>query len=185
MSKRKGRFREKNYLRIKILSMGDAQTGKSCLIKRHCEHKFVSKYIPTIGVDFGVRPVKVDDKIAKINFYDLSGNTDYAEIRNEFYKDAQGVLLVFDVTSRSTMIALEDWLKEMESYGDKSKPLAGIVCGNKVDKKKRVVEATEAESWAKQRGFLYYDTSAKSGHNVDAVFETMYQMILDQIEDAH
>lgn len=56
----KGRFKRKKHIRIKIISMGERNTGKSCLIKRYCEKKFVSKYIMTIGVDFGVRPVVID-----------------------------------------------------------------------------------------------------------------------------
>jgi hypothetical protein len=79
--------------RLKILSIGDSQAGKSCLIKRYCENKFIPKYIPTIGVDYGVKPVTVGSTPIRINFFDLSGIDAYAEIRNEFYKDTQGVRL--------------------------------------------------------------------------------------------
>ena len=122
--------------RIKVLSMGAAGVGKSCLIKRYCEGKvryphvlwrrraststvveatsecglspyhrcfclpcdllwcplqFVTRYISTIGVDFGVKPVTVRGKTVKVNFWDLSGQPEFFEIRNEFYKNTQGV----------------------------------------------------------------------------------------------
>ena len=89
-------------LRVKILSMGDEGTGKSCLIKRYCEERFISKYIRTVGVDYGVKPVSWMGKDVRVNFWDLSGNDAFYEIRNEFYKDTNGVLLVFDVTNRAS-----------------------------------------------------------------------------------
>ena len=72
--------------RIKVISMGDQACGKSCLIKRYCEEKFISKYIPTIGVDYGVKPVKMGDYEVRVNLWDFAGATDYQEVRNEFYK---------------------------------------------------------------------------------------------------
>lgn len=78
-------------MRLKIVSVGDEQVGKSCLIKRYCENKFAVKYIPTIGVDYGVKPTKVKDRDVRVNFFDLSGADVFSEIRNEFFKDASGV----------------------------------------------------------------------------------------------
>lgn len=71
---------EKKSSRIKVLSIGNLETGKSCLIKRYCEKRFVSKYLPTIGVDFGVTIVNVDEWELKINFFDLSGHTAFKEV---------------------------------------------------------------------------------------------------------
>jgi DnaJ homolog subfamily C member 27 len=87
-------------VRIKIISLGGLATGKSCLIKRFCEERFVSKYISTIGIDYGVKPVTVKGEHVRVNFWDLSGHPDFFEIRNEFYKDSQGGILVYDVSNR-------------------------------------------------------------------------------------
>ena len=81
------------HTRIKIISMGSGGSGKSCLIKRYCEERFVSKYIATIGVDYGVKPATVDGVEVRVNFWDLSGHPEFFEVRNEFYKDAQGAIL--------------------------------------------------------------------------------------------
>mmetsp|Transcript_7777 Transcript_7777/g.14459 ORF Transcript_7777/g.14459 Transcript_7777/m.14459 type:complete len:190 (-) Transcript_7777:128-697(-) len=176
------RFREKGYIRIKVLSMGDQKCGKSCLIKRHCEHKFVSKYIPTIGVDFGVRPVTVDDRVVKVNFWDLSGNADYEDIRNEFYNETQGLILVFDVTSKNSLSNLDTWIREMKEHSN-TLPLAGIVCGNKADSKRRAISAADANKWAKLRGYRYFETSANTGQNVDEAFNSLYHSIIERLEE--
>ena len=76
-------------LRIKVISMGDGGVGKSCVIKRYCEEKFVTKYISTIGIDYGVKPVMIKGQEVRVNFWDLSGHPEFFEVRNEFYRDTQ------------------------------------------------------------------------------------------------
>jgi GTPase SAR1 family protein len=78
-------------LRLRVVSCGDSLAGKSCLIKRFCEGKFVPRYIPTIGVDYGVKVTDVAASRARVNFFDLSGVEAHLEIRNEFYREAQAV----------------------------------------------------------------------------------------------
>ena len=122
--------------------------GKSCLIKKYCEPtRFVSSYIPTVGVDYGVKAVssKKNEKTLdiKIDFYDLSGDQDYYNVRNEFYKSADGVLLVFDVTSKKSFESLSKWLDEALKFGLSSESSTIVVVGNKIDKHPR--EVTEQE----------------------------------------
>ena len=162
--------------RLKIISMGDSGVGKSCLIKRYCEDKFVSKHVATIGIDFGVKPVTIDGAgQARVNFFDFAGGAEYLEIRNEFYKDAQGVLLVFDVASAKSLEALGGWLKEGGQAG-MAKP-ALVLCGNKTDsaKSKREVSEADARRWAGAHGGMaYFETSAKEGDNVARAFDKLF-----------
>ncbi|KAF8057886.1 DNAJC27 [Scenedesmus sp. PABB004] len=104
-------------LRLKVLSMGDTGVGKSCLIKRYCEEKFVSRYIPTIGVDYGVKPVPFGDHEVRVNLWDLAGPPEYAAVRTEFYRDGQAALLVYDACSRPSFEALPRWLDEAAAHG--------------------------------------------------------------------
>uniref|UniRef100_A0A7S1CBJ8 Uncharacterized protein n=1 Tax=Bicosoecida sp. CB-2014 TaxID=1486930 RepID=A0A7S1CBJ8_9STRA len=166
-------------IRIKVVSMGDGGTGKSCLIKRFCEGKFVSRYISTIGVDFGVKPVTIAGCRVKVNFWDLSGHPEFFEIRNEFYRDTQGVILTYDVTNRASFDALGDWLEEASKYGAPS--FVAFVAANKVDKK-RVVSTAEGRAWAEERGLQYFETSANSGQNVDDMFNTLFKTVFAKIE---
>jgi DnaJ family protein C protein 27 len=139
--------------------------GKSCLIKRYCEQKFIARYISTIGVDFGVRPVVLEDGgiEVKVNFWDLSGDPDFLDVRTEFYEDTQAMLLVYDVTNRTTFDNLSRWLNEAEKHG--ARPLVTVVAANKVDEASRQVSEQEGEQWAQANKFGYYETSAKSGQD--------------------
>lgn len=167
-------------IRIKILSIGSANTGKSCLIKRFCEEKFVSKYIPTIGVDYGVKPISIDGLEVKVNFWDLSGNGEFFEIRNEFYKDIQGCLLVFDVSSRDSFQKCDSWLSEMSKFGANMNEITIVLCANKIDKHREVSEE-EGKQYAKARGLLYFETSAQLGTNVQEMFNILFQQALKMI----
>eukprot|EP00741_Cyanophora_paradoxa_P012374 tig00020610_g11956.t1 len=177
---RKGRppVPERNIHRIKVISMGEAGVGKSCLIKRFCEEKFVSKYISTIGVDYGVKSVAAGGRDVRINFWDLAGHPEFFEVRNEFYKDSQGAILVFDVSNKKSFEELEAWLKEAAKFG--AKDLAIAVCANKTDLKKRVVDEKAAYAWAASKGFFYFETSASTGENVTEMFMAVFKAVLER-----
>ena len=170
------------FTRLKIISLGSNATGKSCLIKRFCEERFVSKYIPTIGVDYGVKPLKINNQSVRINFWDLSGYPEFLDIRNEFYKDTQGCILVYDVTQRSTFDDLQLWIDESCKYGADPLVLPTILCANKCDKKK-VVSDEEGRAFAAKYRIPYYETSAQSGANVSEMFNTLFQSVLQKIQD--
>eukprot|EP00163_Fabomonas_tropica_P033932 TRINITY_DN919_c0_g1_i1.p1 TRINITY_DN919_c0_g1~~TRINITY_DN919_c0_g1_i1.p1 ORF type:complete len:191 (-),score=20.80 TRINITY_DN919_c0_g1_i1:90-662(-) len=163
-------------LHIKIISMGDAGVGKSCLIKRYCEDRFISKYISTIGVDYGVKKVFMDDHEVKVNFWDLAGMPDFVEVRNEFYKDTQGGILVYDVGSRKSFENLDMWVKEATKYGAKDITIA--VCANKIDQGQRSVSEKEGRSYAQSRGYMYFETSANTGEYVKVMFNGLFEKVI-------
>lgn len=173
---------EREVLRVKIISMGDAECGKSCLIKRYCEKRFVTKYMATLGIDFGVTRLKTTKYDVKVNIFDLAGQPFFLEVRNEFYKDTQGAMLVYDVTNRSSFESLNGWLKEMRAHLDKSLEMESVVfvvCANKTDLGRRKVDEAEGRLWAERKGFPYFETSAQSGTNVQEMFELLIQQVAE------
>mmetsp|Transcript_25971 Transcript_25971/g.76968 ORF Transcript_25971/g.76968 Transcript_25971/m.76968 type:complete len:206 (-) Transcript_25971:497-1114(-) len=162
--------------RIKVISMGEQATGKSCLIKRYCEEKFVQKYIPTIGVDYGVKPVKMGEYEVRVNLWDLAGAADYLEVRNEFYKDAQGCVLVYDVTNRASFEALGRWLDEARQHGADN--MTVFLAATKADVPKRMVLESEGREWAQAHGLPFFEVSAASAQNVGALFSTLFARVL-------
>ena len=167
--------------RIKIISIGAGGCGKSCLIKRYCEERFVTKYIATIGVDYGVKPVNIDGTDVRVNFWDLSGHSEFFEVRNEFYKDAQGILLVYDVSSRASFEECDNWLTEASKYGADPAITPCALCGNKTDKR-RQVEEQEGVQYASSRGMTYIETSAASGERVEDMFNGLFAKVLQNIK---
>jgi len=165
--------------RIKVISMGETAVGKSCLIKRYCEEKFIQKYIPTIGVDYGVKPVKLGEYELRVNLWDMAGSPDYIEVRNEFYKDSQGCVLVYDITSRATFEALPAWLNECKENGAENMVI--FVAATKCDLLNRKVTEKEGRDWAQAQGFMYFEVSALNSQNVKPLFTALFARMLSTI----
>lgn len=152
-------------------------SGKSCMVKRYCESKFYEKYVCTIGIDYGIKTVRVDGAKFKCDFWDMSGREDFKEIRNEFYHDVSAIIFVFDLTNAASFHSLDCWEEEARSYGVRlCEDCPVTVVGNKLDKPRMVPEG-EAREWAVSRGFYYFETSAKTGANVDQVFQDIIRRI--------
>jgi len=163
---------------VKIISIGAQEVGKSCLIKRYCEGRFVKRYIPTIGVDYGVKVVDTKAGSAAVHFFDLSGNEDFKMIRLDFYSNAQGCIIVFDVNDKESFKLLSNWESEAKAQGVDVSKLHTIVIGNKTDVGHREVPETEGHKWAKTRGYPYFDCSASSGANVNQAFDYLFNAVV-------
>jgi DnaJ homolog subfamily C member 27 len=183
----------KRPIKMKIISAGNSETGKSCIIKRYCEKRFIPKYLQTIGIDYGVTKLNVRDREIKLNIFDMSGHSAFREVRNEFYKDTQGVILVFDVTNKASFDSLDDWIDEIrhdieltnanETNFNSIENIVFAVCANKIDKGKRVVDEYDARLWAALKGFHYFETSASSGSGINELFDTLLSDIVNIFEN--
>ena len=147
---------------FKITSVGNSEVGKSCLIKRYCEGRFVKRYISTIGVDYGVKKLTVKDVPVSINFFDLSGNEEYKQIRTEFYEDSNGVMMVYDMDNKDSFASLIHWEEEMKRFGIDMSRIKIVVCGNKSDNPGREVQIKDVIAWCKKRGWQNFETSANT-----------------------
>lgn len=161
-----------NDLLFKMLIIGDAGVGKSCLLLRYADNEFSECYISTIGVDFKIRTVEMDGKVIKLNMWDTAGQERFKTITATFYRGAHGVILVFDLTDMESFQNLSGWFKEIDKYGGNR--VAKLLVGNKSDMKdKRVVSYEMAQEFANQMGVPYLETSAKTATNVEQAFMTM------------
>lgn len=159
---------------FKITSVGNQEVGKSCLIKRYCEGRFVKRYISTIGVDYGVKKLDIKGTHVSVNFFDLSGNEDYKMIRTEFYEDTNGIVMVYDVDNKDSFASLVHWEDEMKRHGVDMARVKVVVCGNKSDSKGREVNPKDAQNWCKNRGYNHFETSASAGSNISESFENLF-----------
>ena len=122
----------------------------------------------------------------------MSGHPVFFEVRNEFYKDTQGAVLVYDVNNRASFESLEKWLNELmnEFYGSQQSTTTNILdnvvvilCGNKIDKGKRVVDEAEAKLWASMKGLYYFEVSASSGSGVNEMFDKLFNEVVSACDN--
>ena len=135
----------------------------------------------TIGVEFGAKTIELNNKTIKIQIWDTAGQEAFQAITRTYYKGAVGALLVYDITRRDTFTRVTKWLEEVKSNSSKS--ICVILIGNKKDlEDKRQVTYEEGESFAKENGLMFLETSAKTAYNVVEAFNLSAQAILNNIE---
>eukprot|EP01089_Gocevia_fonbrunei_P013154 TRINITY_DN328_c0_g2_i2.p1 TRINITY_DN328_c0_g2~~TRINITY_DN328_c0_g2_i2.p1 ORF type:complete len:208 (-),score=45.37 TRINITY_DN328_c0_g2_i2:92-715(-) len=161
---------------FKILIIGDSGVGKSALLLRFADDSYTESYISTIGVDFKIRTVKVDDKTVKLQIWDTAGQEKFRTIISSYYRGAHGIIVAFDTTDEVSFNHVTLWLKEIDRFalGGVSK----LLVGTKSDlATARVVDHNKAKKFADDLGIAYVETSAKTAANVDEAFLTLTKQI--------
>ncbi|XP_074662642.1 dnaJ homolog subfamily C member 27-like [Tubulanus polymorphus] len=166
---------------IKLVGIGNSCCGKTCLIKHFCESKFNQGYQPTVGVDYGFKIQNIKGLDLRVHLWDLSGQSEYLDVRNELYSQTDAVFLVFDITNQASFENLDQWLREIVKYAMGHVAPEIVVVGNKVDlKSKRVVSLTEAKKWASSHKLLYYETSALTGEGIEKMFHELLERVISK-----
>ena len=123
----------------------------------------------TIGVDFLMKSVKINNSLIKLQVWDTAGQEKYKSMISSYYRGAHAALIVFDITSKESFMALPSWIEHFYKNGPKQKNV--ILIGNKKDLDNiREVKLEEAETFAETNNMMYFETSAKDGENVDYLF---------------
>eukprot|EP01083_Nonionella_stella_P090986 254312_1 len=173
-----GKKSDYDYL-FKLVLIGDSGVGKSCLLLRFADDAFTESYISTIGVDFRFRTVKIDKKTVKLQIWDTAGQERFRTITSAYYRGADGIIMVYDVTSQDLFDHVNDWLKEVNRYA--SEGTCKLLVGNKSDRTTdKVVTAEQAKEFADDIGIPFLETSAKSAANVEEAFLTMASELIKQ-----
>ena len=159
-----------HYL-FKYIIIGDTGVGKSCLLLRFADDAFTESYISTIGVDFRFRTVKVDGKTVKLQIWDTAGQERFRTITSAYYRGADGIIMVYDVTSAESFEHVSDWLTEVNRYANEG--TCKLLVGNKSDMEDKAVTTEQAKEYADSLGIPFLETSAKAATNVEEAFLTM------------
>lgn len=160
-----------DYL-FKLLLIGDSGVGKSCILLRFADDTFSESYISTIGVDFKIRTLTINDKKVKLQIWDTAGQERFRTLTTAYYRSAHGIVLVYDVNDRETFFHVENWLQEVSRYA--SNDVNKLLVGNKCDiLNKREVEYETARVYAEKLQVSFIEASAKDRTNIDKVFNIM------------
>lgn len=162
---------------LKIILIGDSGVGKSCLLKSFMGDPFKGTYTSTIGVDFEIKPVQIDGKTVNLQIWDTAGQERFRTITTSYYRSADAILLVFDLTSPPSFNSLDSWMNDVRAYGQRGVEV--MVVGNKADlaENDRGVDYKDAKEWADKNNFQYLETSAKKRINVDKAFMKLTQAV--------
>jgi len=156
-------------MQIKLLMIGDSGVGKTCLLLRYANDSFSPTFITTIGIDFKIKNVDIDDTRIKLQIWDTAGQERFRTITTSYFRGAQGILLVYDVTDRRSFESIRNWVSQIQQHADVH--VNKILVGNKADMvDEKVVSTEEGEKLAKEFGIDFWECSAKNNTNVEESF---------------
>lgn len=161
---------------IKLLTIGDSGVGKSWLLIRWAGDGSVltrtSSAMPTIGIDFKMKTLVIDGDRVKVQTWDTAGQERFKTITTSYYRNAQGILLVYDITDRSSFFNIRSWMEQIQANADVEVNV--VLVGNKLDlESKRAVLTTEGMELAREYGIPFWETSAYMNINVDDAFSVL------------
>ncbi|CAK76834.1 unnamed protein product (macronuclear) [Paramecium tetraurelia] len=163
----------------KIVIVGNSAVGKSSLLIRFCDDQFRDMYLSTIGVDFRFKSLRVNGQGVKLQIWDTAGQERFRNITNSYYKGAQGIVVVYDITNLKSFEDIRKyWMNELNHYADENVLL--MLLGNKSDlatDESRQVTTAMAEEMAKEYNLKFFEVSAKTSDQVEAAFQAFTQQI--------
>ncbi|XP_041794877.1 EF-hand calcium-binding domain-containing protein 4B [Chelmon rostratus] len=166
---------------FKIVLVGNSSVGKTSLLQRFCDNCFHPGTCATVGIDYSVKTITVDDSQVALQMWDTAGQERYRSITKQFFRKADGVVVLYDITAEQSFTAVRQWLTSVKESAGEDIPI--MLLGNKTDKELvRQVQKGVGERLAKDCHMTFYECSASSGHNV---VESMVHLarILKEQED--
>ena len=161
----------------KIVIVGDTGVGKTNLLLRFTKGEFKLDSKATIGVEYAVKEVEIEDQIVRAQFWDTAGQERFRALTSLYYRGAKAVIIVYDVTRAQTFENVDKWIEEVHKHlpgGD----TVLMLLGNKSDLHNLRDVAEEAASIkAEELGIPYLETSALEGSNVEAAFESIIDVV--------
>eukprot|EP00766_Chilomastix_caulleryi_P004753 gnl/Chilomastix_caulleri/607.p1 GENE.gnl/Chilomastix_caulleri/607~~gnl/Chilomastix_caulleri/607.p1 ORF type:complete len:196 (+),score=30.78 gnl/Chilomastix_caulleri/607:90-677(+) len=163
----------------KLIIIGDSGVGKSCLLLRFSEDSYIETHISTIGVDFKIKTLEVGGKTVKLQMWDTAGQERFKNICSSYYRGADGVFVVFDITNPVSFQNVANWLKEADKHGGADS--VRFLIGNKSDlESARQVSREQAMALANQQGMVYMETSAKLDNGVGEAFAAVASKMMEK-----
>jgi small GTP-binding protein len=170
-----------NEISFKIVLIGDSSVGKTNLVSQFVRNSFYTELRATIGVDFATKTMIFEGKSVKLSIWDTAGQEVYHSITSAYYRGADGVVLMYDISNQKSFNSIPQWLSELRI----SNPYVTIILiGNKADlEEERKVSETDGKNYAEKESLLFLETSAKSSMNVEQSFQALLKVLLrDQID---
>ena len=163
-----------------LLIIGDSSVGKTSLITRYANGTFKEEYLATVGIDYFTKEEIINNQTIQVKLWDTAGQERFKSLTQNYFRNAQGVLLTFDVTNSESFDNLKDWINSIKKNMEGNNvfiPL--IIIGNKIDMEdSREIQKEDAQKFATENKYKYFETSAKTGEGVDDAIRDLVNQVL-------
>ena len=166
----------------KVLLLGDSSVGKTCFLLRYCDKSFQDVHLSTIGLDYRLKSMTLkNSKNIKLQIWDTAGQDRFRAITKNYYKGANGIILIYDVTNMQTYENVKNWISQIKE--EASPNVIIYLVGNKIDvpDEQRLIKAEDGQKIADEFNLPFKEASAKDGTNVNEIF----QELLEEIDEKY
>jgi len=169
------------FFSFKILFLGGIGVGKTCIINRYVKNIFINDQTPTIGIDYKSKIVIYNSKKIKLKIFDTSGQERFHTLTKNYYRGADGIIMVFDLKRSETFDELTYWMEEINKNCDKNK-IGLILVGNKNDGNldERKISREQGNKIGELYNFIYIETSAVTNDNINECFDLMVKTLFEK-----
>jgi len=166
--------------KCQLLIIGDSTVGKTSILSRFSNGTFNANYLATVGLDNFTKDEIIDEKNVRIKIWDTAGQERYKALTKGFFRNAQGIMVVYDVTNQETFDNLKFWIQSIKTHlGNDLERIPVVIIGNKIDSEEREVKTEVAESFSKEQEYSYFETSAKTGENIDETIRFLVKKVIN------
>jgi Ras-related protein Rab-6A len=153
----------------KIVIIGDISVGKTSILSQFRYGSFDQAYLPTLGIDFFTKNFFYEDKTIRLILWDTAGQERFRSLIPSYLKNANCIVIVYDITNKDSFNSLNRWLKDAKQNAPEETIF--VICGNKIDlKEKRVVTNEEIDNYIQKNNLIYVECSALSGEGIKELF---------------
>ena len=153
--------------RIQLIMVGESGVGKTSLIRRYTNNIFNTNHLETIGIEFFNKEERINDQIIQIKLWDTAGQEIFHSLTKNFYRKADGIIIVYDITNKESFERIQDWVKSVYDNTDTYKEIQMIIVGNKIDlEERREVSKEEGLKIGKYFEIDFFEASAKNSEGV-------------------
>ena len=173
---------------VSIILIGESSVGKSSLIRRYHTNEFTTDFYTTLGTDFITKKIEIDSRTVSAQIWDTAGQERFSTITKNFYKRADAILLVYDMTKEESFLKISKWVDNLKD--NVSNKVPRCLAANKKDlEEERQITLEMGMEKAKELNMTYFETSARTGENIDKLFkdviEKAYNMKTSKVSSAH
>ena len=178
----KNKEKEKKYYSVKIIIVGNQSVGKTNIALRFVHGKFADKYKTTLGVDFLTYNLEYKDKIFKLSLMDTAGSEKFRSITRGYFVNCSYALVVYDITDQDSFNSIRKWIEDCQQFGNANIHMTLI--GNKSDLiNERKINTEDGKNLATEYNMDFFETSAKTGDNIENVFKELCRFLSDNIDE--
>ena len=167
--------------KCRLLIIGDSFVGKTSFLSYYSSGSFNLNYLATAGLELITKDEIIDNKTIRIDLWDTAGNEKFYSLTTGFFKNAEGIMVMFDVTSPTSFENVRNWTESIKTHLSlEANNIPVIIVGNKIDLKEREIKTEDANKYCRELGFKYFETSAKTGENVKLTVKYLVKEVINK-----